>query len=129
MVPRKNRGIYRLFISREILPIHGSNSLVHDGVYPTHTLRRFSELDCWTTKRVPIAKAASSEKLWATCFQRRRAWHRQYSNRGDLDHGKSAQGRVSVCCICESHRPSRHFLCGSHGTTVQQQPRFRLSSL
>ena len=31
-------------------------------------------------------------KLSARCFQRRSFWHRHYSNCGDIEHGKSAQG-------------------------------------
>ena len=48
-------------------------------------------------------------KLSATCFQHPTFLaHRHYSNGGDIEHGKSAQGGVIVCNIHRCDNPSSY---------------------
>ena len=68
---------------------------VYDGVYHT-LLGCFSQLDCSATKRVPIPNDTSSESPQrdvsnVDCFR-----HQHYSNCGDIEQRKSAQGGVIV---------------------------------
>ena len=60
-------------------------------------------IDNWT-KRVPISNEASSESSRRDVSTRRVSWHRHYSNRGDVDHGKSAQGGA-----CDVDTPSYRY--------------------
>ena len=69
-----------------------------------HTpLERFLKVDCSTTKRVPIVPLVpipndtSSESSRRVVSNVDLFGHRHYSNCGDIEHGKSAQGGVSYC--------------------------------
>ena len=68
-------------------------STVYDGVHHT-PLGRFSKLDYSATSRVSIPNDTSSECSRRGVSNADLFWHRHCSNRGDMEHGKSAQGCV-----------------------------------
>ena len=57
-------------------------------------LGRFFELDCSTTKRAPIPNETPSESSRGSASNADYVGHQHYSNCGDVEHGKSAQGCV-----------------------------------
>ena len=49
--------------------------------------------------------------LSAKCFLRRPFWHRHYSNRGDINHGKSALGCVIYAVDIHRRIRWRRYIC------------------
>ena len=108
---------------------------VYDGVHHS-PLRRFSKVDCSTTKRVPIPNDTSSESSTYVAvgdkFATLTCWYRHCSNCEDIEGGKSAQGGCDYTLVYgvvfasprQKSRPLRRINCSKQRTRDSTNYRF-----